>query len=120
MQLDLLSGIVPSTKSKAATEPARPVEQTIEERFTAFDQANPHVFAEMLRLARARLARGEKRIGVKALWEELRSWLQVTGAGDYKLNNTYTALYSRKLIESDPTLAHVIEVRRRKGERKNG
>ena len=90
--------------------------KTIDERFAEFHAANPHVAEEMLRLARARLERGERRIGAKALWEELRGSLSTTDP-EYSLNNTYTALYARLLLELEPRLINVIEVRRRKGER---
>ncbi len=91
---------------------------SIDQRFADFCQANPHVLAEMMRMAREKLAAGENRIGVKALWEELRSWLKVTGKGDYKLNNDFTAPAARKLIEMEPKLAGVIELRKRKDEPK--
>lgn len=87
--------------------------ERIDAKFAEFHQANPSVLDEMLRLARARVTAGATRIGVKALWEELRSWLKVTG-GEYKLNNNFTSLYARKLIERDPSLATVIELRTRK------
>jgi predicted kinase len=117
-QLDLLS-FTPA--------PAKPRALTIEERYQLFHAANPQVFAEMLRLARARLDRGEKYISVKALWEELRrSLIQIAQRKEaayegfdalkaaYKLNNSYTALYARELLDIEPRLAGVIETRKRK------
>jgi hypothetical protein len=111
------------TSSTAAPDSKR-AKPTIEERFASFDAANPHVYVALERLARLRLIRGDKRIGVKALWEELRRTLAKTalaydpdlGTDGYKLNNDFTALYARKLIDGHPELAAVIEVRRRKGE----
>lgn len=91
--------------------PARP--PTIEERALSFHTLNPHVFAEMLRLARAQLAKGPRWVGAKSLWEDLRASLATTH-GEFKLNNTYTAWYSRKLIEAEPRIIGVIEVRQRK------
>ena len=84
------------------------------ERYQAFIKANPHVLTEALHLARARLAAGEKRIGAKALWEELRRSIKVKKLGSYKLNNDYTALLARDLIAADPRLERVIELRERK------
>ena len=104
-------------------EPARaekPKRPTIDERFAEFARANPHVFDELKRLAMKRLAEGGTRIGVKALWEELRaSLIKIDDGGGpgYKLNNDFTALYSRMLIEKHPELSAVIEIRRRKDER---
>jgi hypothetical protein len=99
---------------------------SIEERFAAFHAANPHVLEEMLRLARARRDAGERRIGVKALWEELRRYLftyahEVVGVQHgidadygYKLDNSLTSRYADKLVEADSSLEPYIERRRRK------
>lgn len=87
---------------------------TIGERFEAFHKAHPDVLEQMMKLCRARTDRGETRIAVKALWEELRSSLALSHAGKFKLDNSYTALYARKLIELEPALEGVIEIRKRK------
>lgn len=110
-----------------AAPPIAPARPSIDERFEAFHKANPHVFEEMKRLAHARLARGETRIAVKALWEELRTSLMrrdIAENGDsdeainpkYKLNNSYTALYARMLVQF-PEFANAIELRARKGKK---
>ena len=116
LELDWISISLPTADIE---HPAR--RRTIEERFEAFDRANPEVFVEMLRLARARLARNEGRISIKAIYEELRASLEVirdSGSsealrGPYKLNNSYTASFARKLIEHEPALRGVIELRKR-------
>lgn len=87
---------------------------TIEQRFAAFHHANPHVFEEMLRLARERLDAGATRIGTKSLYEQCRESLRVKKIGTYALNNDYTAPLARLLIEAEPRLDGVIELRRRK------
>ncbi len=124
----------PQTGTEGSAAPvahAPRTSRTIEERFSDFHKLNPHVAQEMLRLARARLDRGETFISVKALWEELRVSLdraEEGGAGPlgaiqdrtwdpaYKLNNSFTALYARLIIKLEPRLASVIELRKRKGE----
>lgn len=113
-QLDIFGALA----AKPADDPSPKAAErpSIDQRFEEFCADNPHVIAEMLRLAREKLDRGERRVGVKALWEELRSWLKVTGQSDYKLNNDFTAPAARKLVELEPRLAGVIEMRRRKGE----
>lgn len=87
---------------------------TIEARFELFHAENPHVLVEMMKLARIALTLGQKRVGAKALWEELRTHIRVNKLGNYKLDNSLTALYARKLIELEPALASVIETRQRK------
>ncbi len=92
--------------------PAAPRKATIEERFAAFDQANPHVFALLLELARRRLTEGATWIGVKELWEGARRFVRVSRLDDtYKLNNTFTAMYARKLLTTEPRLVGVMKVR---------
>lgn len=93
---------------------SRPDRPSIGARFEAFHKAHPDVLEHMMRLCRARTDRGETRIAVKALWEELRSSLAITHGGKFKLDNSYTALYARKLIELEPALQGVIETRKRK------
>lgn len=87
---------------------------TIEARFDAFHRANPHVMEELLRLAREDLAAGKRRIGVKALYERCRESLRVNKLGNYKLDNSLTASYARALLNAEPMLVGVIEVRRRR------
>lgn len=110
-QLDMFGApAAPAPREKIA--PAK--KPTIEERFGSFVLANPHVMPAMLELARERLAHGNTRIGAKALWEELRQHLRVNQIGEWRLDNSYTALAARRLIELEPALADVIETRKRK------
>lgn len=89
--------------------------QTIEERFYRFHQANPHVWAELWQLAQEYKASGARRIGVKALWEQLRERLRVKYPdGGYKLNNDFTGSFARALVQADPQLADLIELRQRR------
>lgn len=111
MQGDLLAWQPAERVSVRREDRGRP---SIEERFRAFHAANPHVLEEMLRLAREHLERGAKRIGCKALWEQLRESLRVRRVGEHKLDNSLTALYARALLEAEPRLVGVIEVRRRR------
>lgn len=99
---------------KAQTATSSSGQPPIWERYQTFMRENPHVLAEALHLARARLAAGQKRIGAKALWEELRTSIRVKKLGSYKLNNDFTALLARDLIAAEPRLERVIELRERK------
>ncbi|MGW4345298.1 hypothetical protein ACWEL8_09500 [Streptomyces sp. NPDC004690] len=82
---------------------------TISEQFRAFDANNPHVYRALERLAARRLAAGATRVAVKDLFEELRHQHGVTG-----LNNNYTALYARRLVDDHPHWARAFELRRRR------
>lgn len=99
----------------AAKKSQRP---SIDERFRLFHAENPHVLNEMYRIARAKITAGATRIGVKALWEELRESLRVQKQGDFKLDNSFTAPYARALIDAAPELGEFIEIRTRHSKRK--
>lgn len=121
-QLDLFGGALatPEQLRGERHQERRAERPSLDQRYAEFASANPHVFDELLRLATARLARGETYISIKALWEELRVSLDLAddggGEGAYKLNNDFTALYARALIRREPRLDGVIRLRARKGE----
>jgi hypothetical protein len=97
-----------------ASAPAR--EPTIAERCAAFDRAHPEVYAEIKRLALDALARQKKRIGI-ALLVEVARWNLESAARDgqgYKLNNSYRAIWVRRLVDEVPELAPLFSLRERK------
>ncbi|MDX2610989.1 MULTISPECIES: hypothetical protein [Streptomyces] len=85
--------------------------RTITEQFHAFDAHNPHVYRALERMAARRLATGATRVSLKDLFEDLRRQLPYGVAG---LNNNFTALYARRLIDDHPRWAGVFELRRRR------
>jgi hypothetical protein len=93
--------------------PAAPA-PTIEERFQAFHQANPWVYAALVRLARRRTAAGIRRIGIGMLFEVLRwEWQGATTDpnAEWKLNNNYRSRFARLIMDNEPDLAGVFETR---------
>lgn len=91
---------------------AAPDEYTLQTRFAAFHRDNPHVYTILVRLAREALAKGKRRIGIKMLFEVAR-WevFLSTTADDFKLNNNYHSRYARLIMEREPGMAGVFEVR---------
>lgn len=84
---------------------------TIAERFAAFHAANPHV-ADALELLAAQWLAFHKRVGVKALAERLRWESGIQTSGDaYRINNSFTSLYARLLIERRPDWKDAIRTR---------
>lgn len=86
------------------------------EKFSIFHTQNPHVFAELERMAGEMAARGRKRIGVKLLVERLRYEHYMTTDdpnSEFKVNNSYTSFYARLLIDTHPELRELIETRER-------
>jgi hypothetical protein len=95
-------------------EPDRDCSRSIDARFAQFHAANPHVLAELLRLARQLLDGGATRIGVKSLWERCRESIRASRVEEYKLDNSLTAPYARLMLELEPRLVGVIEIRQRR------
>lgn len=85
--------------------------RTITEQFHVFDADNPHVYRVLERMAARRLAAGSTRISLKDLFEDLRRQLPYGVAG---LNNNFTTLYARRLIDAHPHWASAFELRRRR------
>jgi hypothetical protein len=91
--------------------------RTIDERFAEFHAANPQVYAELLRLARTAHGRGWNHIGIRMLWEVLRWNVVVMRTvpnldDDFKLNDHFHSRYVRLLVEKEPDLAGLFEMRR--------
>lgn len=84
---------------------------TLADRFAAFDAEHPYIYRALERLTAERLAAGAARVGLKALFEDLRWQLP---AGVRGLNNSFTSLYARKLIEDHPQWRPAFELRRRR------
>jgi hypothetical protein len=95
----------------AALGSHRATGRTITEQFHAFDAHNPHVYRALERMTARRLASGATRVSLKDLFEDLRRQLPHGVAG---LNNNYTALYARRLINEHPHWAMAFELRRRR------
>ncbi|MFI8880255.1 hypothetical protein [Streptomyces sp. NPDC055243] len=85
--------------------------RTIAEQFHVFDVHNPHVYRALERMAARRLASGATRVSLKDLFEDVRRQLPYGVAG---LNNNFTALYARRLIDDHPHWAGAFELRRRR------
>jgi hypothetical protein len=90
-------------------------DEPIEDRFQRFHAANPHVYRELVRLARALKVRGFGYAGMKSLFEQLRwQWAWRTkGQERYKLNNSYTAHYARLIMKREADLDGFFRTRER-------
>jgi predicted GNAT superfamily acetyltransferase len=92
-----------------------PDSRSLQARFEAFHRDNPHVYAELVKLARRARGRGVARIGIKMLWEVLRWQLQIEtyhpDADSFRLNNNFHSLYARLLMDENPELRDLFETR---------
>lgn len=75
-------------------------------QWAAFRKRRGDLFATLLCWARRDLADGVKRISVKAYWERLRA-MRV----EKRLNNSLTSYAARALVQADPRLRGVVEIR---------
>lgn len=89
--------------------------RSIQERFMAFHRAHPEVYARLVKLARDVTAAGRARIGISMLWETLRYFSVIEGLPDpdedFKLSNDYRSRYARLIMEQEPDLAGLFELR---------
>lgn len=82
--------------------------------FAEFHAKNPEVYAGLVRLARQAAARGREKIGIGMLFEVLRweFWMVTDDPhSDWKLNNNYRSRFSRLIMEQEPDLAEIFEIR---------
>lgn len=87
---------------------------SIEARFLAFHNANPAVYAELVKLARQARSIGRSKIGIGMLWEVLRwnvRFALVSIADGYKLNNNHRSRYARMIHKREPDLRGIFELR---------
>lgn len=103
---------LPLVARVAANDGERTRPLTLDERFKAFVEQNPHVIDTLTRLAREARARGMTKVGVKMLWEIAR-WEAITSTtGDeWKLNNSFHSRAARLVMEREPDLAGFFETR---------
>lgn len=83
-------------------------------RFRKFHSENPAVYEELIRLARQfRRKRPSAVIGMKMLYEVLRwnFFLATTTDEPYKLSNDFTPFYARLIMENEPDLKGIFNLR---------
>jgi len=90
-------------------------EDRIELEFKDFHAKHPEVYWQLVKLARTWQANGTAKLGIATLFEVLRwnSHLNPQRDSGYKLNNNYRALYARLIMEQEPDLNGLFEIRER-------
>lgn len=96
--------------------PSPPFKDYIEQNFWQFHLANPEVYNELRDLALRLRNKGRKHYGIKALYEIVRfnRALHLTTTTDFYLNNNYTSLYARLLMQEEPALRDFFKTRLRR------
>lgn len=84
----------------------------LDEKFNKFHQENPRVYVELVGLARQAHERGRRKIGIKMLFEVVR-WNRfiTTNDPDFKLNNNYHSRYARLIMQANPELDGLFNIR---------
>jgi hypothetical protein len=86
---------------------------TIQERFEAFDAANPQVYRAFKGFALQLLNAGRRRYSSDAVLQRVR-WhfaIETTGSDPYRINDHYSSRYARKLIAEDSRFDGFFELR---------
>jgi hypothetical protein len=88
---------------------------THDERAHELVREHAVVLDTFVRLARERMASGEKRVGAKALVEIMRWELRTyTGDGPFRFDNSLTAPLVRIACHCAPDIAHLFQMKRRR------
>lgn len=84
----------------------------LQTKFEKFHATNPHIYESLVTLARRAKRRGLKKVGIGMLYEVLR-WNSMvrTDAEDYKLSNSFRSRYARLIMEREPELKDIFELR---------
>jgi hypothetical protein len=92
-------------------------QQTIKEQFDAFHAANPFVYDLLVKFARMVKKRGVHHYSMQALMEQVR-WhvlfeavVYTWSPGTFKLNNNFCAHYARLVMEQEPDLHGMFNLR---------
>ena len=87
---------------------------SIQDKFLSFHEANPHVYKNLVSMARKLKSKGIKKIGIGMLFESLRwHYLLETDdpESDYKLNNNYRSRYARLIMSTEDDLFGIFNLR---------
>ena len=80
--------------------------------FEDFHADNPEVYSLLVRLARTLRVRGYNKFSITLIYEMAR-WTKMmeTTDGEYKLNNNWKPNYARLIMEQEPDLQGVFDLR---------
>jgi hypothetical protein len=83
------------------------------ELFYKWHNKNPFVWKAIENIFLDKAKNGQKRIGLKEIFEELRQTIiKEKNDDEWKLNNNWTSAYARILAFKYPELSHFLEIRR--------
>jgi hypothetical protein len=88
------------------------VDSVADKKFQKFDEDNPKVLEELVKMTRELVAQGHNKVGMQMLFEVIR-WrtMMRTTDEDYKINNNYASRYARKLMDEYPEFRGMFNLR---------
>ncbi len=91
----------------------------LDERFTEFHHANPHVYRTIVAFAYQWKSAGHDKCSMKMLFEVLRWEYGITtrSTDGFTLNNSYTSRYTRLIHANEPDLAGFFNTRQLEADR---
>ncbi len=88
--------------------------ESITEKFNRFHQRNPHVYHLIVDISKRMKRSGVHKFGMKGVFEYLRWQYTMQTQGErYRLNNIFTSIYARLVMETEVELKGFFETRKR-------
>lgn len=92
-------------------------ETEADRRFREFHEKNPQVYQQLVKHARTAKARGKPKISIELLVNVVR-WYTFLHTDDpnseFKINNNYKSRYARMIMEQEPDLSSIFNLREMK------
>lgn len=90
-----------------------PFAESIQQRFEAYHAAHPEVYAALVRFTHE-AKQTSPHAGIRMIWERMRWFMYIErrqADSEFKLNDHFTSRYARLIMEQEPDLAGVFELR---------
>ncbi len=85
---------------------------SIQDNFEDFHANNPHIYNEIVKMARQWKKVGKKQLGIGMVFEVLRwNTAIITMSQDFKLNNNYRSRYVRLIEDQESDLVGIFRTR---------
>lgn len=92
---------------------------TVAQQFFKFHHEHPNVYKQLVNLAYQWKDAGHQQLGIATLFEKLRwEWHvgTIRDSSGFKLNNNYRAFYARLIMDENPELRGMFNLRAQKDE----
>ena len=89
--------------------------KTIQQSFEAYHKTNPHIYRKYVDYALAWIKTGAKKISSKQIIGRIRWFMEIEVSGDeardFKINDAFSAYYSRLFVSDFPEYNEMFEFR---------